>query len=164
MPNVKCKYCRVEFYAKPSHLRMGFGKYCSRDCQYKGLKTGVALDCYTCKAKIYRTKAKLEKSKSKKYFCSKSCQTKWRNSYFSGEKHKNWKTGRGVDYRAIMLHTGKKEVCARCRTRDRRILAVHHVDHNHQNNDVKNLAWLCHNCHHEVHYDRLTAPRDTEKL
>jgi len=47
------------------------------------------------------------------------------------------------------------QVCFRCRTKDKRILAVHHIDETHLNNDIKNLAWLCHNCHYLVHNDKV---------
>jgi predicted HNH restriction endonuclease len=36
-----------------------------------------------------------------------------------------------------------------------RVLAVRHIDQNHKNNNVENLAWLCHNCHHLVHNDKV---------
>lgn len=31
------------------------------------------------------------------------------------------------------------------------VLAVHHLDHNHRNNDPANLKTLCQNCHAELH-------------
>lgn len=152
MPQVKCKICSTGFYAKPHWLLHGWGKYCSMDCKRQAQKTGVFTSCFLCGKKVYRTQKALRVSKSKKYFCDKSCQTKWRNSVFVGEKHANWKNG-GSMYRAILTRNGLPKICKLCRTKDTRILAVHHIDHNHGNNVLSNLAWLCHNCHFLVHHD-----------
>jgi hypothetical protein len=51
-----------------------------------------------------------------------------------------------------------------CSTKDERVLAVHHIDHNRLNNKLDNLAWLCHNCHHLVHHDNVEKHRFLEKL
>ena len=154
MPLVVCKTCSKEFYTKPFHVRNGHGKYCSRACHYKGMQERMPEKCFICERRIFRTKAKIRNSKSGKFLCNKSCQTKWRNSIFSGEKHKNWKSGDGVDYRKILYRADRRELCTLCRIKDKRVLAVHHVDKNRRNNSVGNLVWLCHNCHHEVHYGK----------
>jgi predicted HNH restriction endonuclease len=39
-----------------------------------------------------------------------------------------------------------------CGKDDKRIIAVHHIDKNRSNNKLKNLAWLCYNCHFLVHH------------
>lgn len=151
MPNVKCKLCKKEFHVKPSWLKYGNGKYCSSKCQYEGRKNGINVKCFICSKEVYKPKGILEKSKSKKYFCSKSCQTKWRNTEFIGTKHANWINGEST-YRNILERADIKKLCYRCGNKDKRILAVHHIDLNHKNNRLENLAWLCHNCHHLVHH------------
>lgn len=150
-----CKTCSLNFYVKPSLAKMGCGKYCSRACHHAGMKKRQELDCFICRVKIYKTKSQLKRAKSRKYFCGKSCQTRWRNSVFVGNKHKNWKHGEGVDYRQILIGNCRKAVCVLCGTNDNRVLAVHHIDQNKKNNIPDNLTWLCHNCHHEVHYDKV---------
>ena len=160
MPIVKCKKCQKEFYAKPHWLKRGWGKYCSRDCQYKGQLTGEFVKCYICKKKTWKTQRQLKKSKSGKYFCNKSCQTLWRNSIvYVGQNHPNWKNGDSV-YRKTLKRSQRKEVCSLCKTVDKRILAVHHLDKNRKNSKLENLIWLCHNCHFLVHHD----PETTKKL
>jgi hypothetical protein len=105
--------------------------------------------------------AAIAHSKSKKYFCSKSCQTRWRNSMiYIGENHPNWKNGGARHYRDILRRSRQKEICGLCKTTDKRILAVHHIDHNHANNKLENLAWLCHNCHYLIHHH----PDEHQKL
>ncbi len=151
MPRVICKICKKDFYAKPSWLQHGWGKYCSRSCQYEGRKTGKIVNCYICKKPVYKSGKNLRGSKSKKYFCGKSCQTKWRNITYIGSKHGNWKNG-DYAYRSILDRNGVTKICKLCRKKDERVLAVHHIDHNHSNNKLNNLTWLCHNCHFLVHH------------
>jgi len=150
MPQVSCKLCEKEFYAKPFFLKKGNAKYCSAECQYKAARKGSNVPCYICKKETYRSKAKLKSSKSKKYFCNKSCQTKWRNREFIGEKHANWIHGRSA-YKSVLTRNKIPAVCKICKTKDERVLAVHHKDQDRLNNKLNNLVWVCHNCHHLVH-------------
>lgn len=159
MPQVSCLSCAIKFHAKPSWLKIGSGKYCSKQCHYKGLKKGQTVPCSICKKLTYRSPKMLSKSRSKKYFCSKSCQTRWRNTFYIGPRHINWKHGKTV-YRALISRSGIQKVCKLCNSNDTRILAVHHIDRDRKNNTLKNLAWLCHNCHFLVHH----YPTEKEKF
>lgn len=150
MPQVNCKICNKEFYVKPSHQLLGYGKYCSLSCLYKSRKTGKFVECYICGKETWKTQKALRKSKSNKFFCSKSCQTKWRNVEYSGENHHFWKGGEST-YRVVLIKSGIEWKCKICGISDERVLAVHHVDKNRRNNKVINLVWLCQNCHHLVH-------------
>ncbi len=151
MPLVRCAQCHKSFHVKPSWIKLGYGKYCSSACQYKGSKTGKVITCFLCKKEAYRPKKQLTKSKSGRYFCGKSCQTIWRNQLFRGEQHPNWKEGKHVDYRQIMEKESARPICRACKSTDVRVLCVHHLDQNRRNNSITNLAWLCYNCHHLVH-------------
>lgn len=151
MPYVKCKICNKELYVKPSHQKHGWGKYCSIKCRHIGQRTGKKVECYVCSKEIWRTKSQLRKSKSKKSFCSKRCQTLWRNKYYSGKKHPNWKGGHCLEYRKIMLQSKIVPKCQICGEKNVKVLLVHHKDYNRKNHQIKNLVWLCWNCHHLVH-------------
>ena len=150
MPIAQCKICLKSFYVKPSHLKLGWGKYCSKNCQSKGQLKGKFVKCFICDKKIYRSPKTLLKSKSKKYFCSKTCQTLWRNKIYIGDRNKNWKNGES-SYRNILKREGIKARCNLCGTKDERVLTVHHKDRNRNNNKISNLIWLCLNCHYLVH-------------
>lgn len=151
MPIVNCRICNTEFYIKPSHQAKGYGKYCSRKCLAKGQLKGKFVECDICSKKVWRAPKDLPKSKSGKYFCSKSCQTQWRNRYFSGIRHPNWKNGEHQEYRNRLIQSNRKSVCVNCGLRDDRILVVHHLDKNRANNKLTNLTWLCLNCHYLIH-------------
>lgn len=151
MPYIPCKVCDTPRYVKPSHIRVGWGKFCSKTCQYTAQRTGTVFICTTCGKDVYRNKSDQHRSNSETYFCSKSCQTTWRNKRFVREKHKNWVNGES-SYRDALKRASKKMWCEKCSILDTRVLAVHHKDKNRKNNDLQNLIWLCHNCHFLVHH------------
>ena len=57
--------------------------------------------CFTCDKELMKTFTQLSHSKSGKYFCNKSCQTKWRNAEFVGSKHANFKDGK-QSYQSVL--------------------------------------------------------------
>lgn len=152
MPDVKCKICQETFFTHAAHLNRGLGKYCSISCRNKSQLLGKNVFCFICKKEIHRSPQEIKHSKSGRFFCSKSCQTMWKNSSRLGEKHPNW-TGGGSIYREILIRTGKKQICTFCHLEDERVLAAHHIDHNRKNNVASNLTWLCWNCHYLIHHD-----------
>ena len=153
MPEVNCKICKKGFYIKPSHQKLGWGKYCSRECVFKSQLRGKFVNCFICGKKIYRSLKAIDHSQSGKFFCTKSCQTLWRNQIYVGENSANWKNGEKA-YRSILLRSNQNQACVLCKIDDLRILTAHHKDHNRTNNKLDNLMWLCLNCHYLVHHDK----------
>lgn len=164
MPLIKkCKICDKKFRTKPFFVKHGGGKYCSADCHHQGLRKGVFKKCFICGKDSYKKPLQLKRSKSGKFFCSKSCQTKWRNTEFIGPRHANWVDGENA-YRSVLTRNKIPSVCTLCKTRDKRILAVHHIDKNRKNNKLSNLAWLCNNCHFLVHHYDVEREKFMEAL
>lgn len=151
MPVVKCQKCAKEFKAKNYWLKKGFGKFCSSGCQYSAARHGKEVPCDICGSVIYKQRKAIQGSKSGKFFCSKTCQTKWRNQLYIGELHKNFKTGVS-GYRGVLERNNVPKVCRLCSTTDERVIIAHHIDKDRSNNALKNLAWLCNNCHFLVHH------------
>ena len=149
---MKCVQCGTKFYVKPYFLKRGWGKYCSKKCQHEGMRTGKEMPCHICGKITYKQEKDFRRSKSGLFFCSKSCQTRWRNQVYVGEKHGNFVTGISA-YRGILGRDKVPKKCKLCKTADIRVLVVHHIDRNRRNNKVKNLVWLCHNCHFLVHHN-----------
>lgn len=144
-------------HRKPNRLSRGWGKYCSNKCKHTGLLGGHKYDCKQCGKEVYRNLTEQARSKNNVFFCNRSCQTKWRNSFlFSGENHPSWKGGE-ASYRERLLKHSKILICKRCGTKDVRVLAVHHKDKNRSNNTLGNLMWLCHNCHFIIHHYALES-------
>jgi hypothetical protein len=87
--------------------------------------------------------------RNEKTTCSYACS----NTYFrSGENNPNWsdevKGEFSKKYRTICFRHHKKE-CVVCG--ENKIVAVHHYDENHKNNDIENLIPLCPTHHQYVH-------------
>jgi len=147
---VNCKQCGKQFSVKPSHVKMGHGKYCSMKCLWQSQRTGRYVICETCGKEVWKMQKALKNSKSKKFFCAKSCQAKWRNKIFVGSKHANWQGGE-YTYQRIMAVNKIPAVCASCSIKDKRVLVIHHMDHDRKHNTTDNLMWLCRNCHYLIH-------------
>ena len=147
----KCLVCGKEIWIKKSHIKRGWGKYCSKKCQAETQFKGKWVKCDYCGKEIYRTPKDFRRSKSKKFFCSVNCHCSWENkNRRCGENAPNWVAGQSV-YRRLLKRYGKPEKCSRCGNRDKRVLVVHHLDGNRKNNKADNLEWLCRNCHYIVH-------------
>lgn len=154
MTKRKCLICKKIFFAKTSHVKQGWGRCCSKECQYKSYMTGKYVRCDTCGKMVYKTQARLRHSVSKKHFCNKSCFAVWKNSHiFYGKNHPSWKNGQG-SYREIMFRSKIKVICRLCGIKDLRVLLTHHIDGDRKNNKINNLEWLCRNCHYLAHNRR----------
>ncbi len=139
MEDAFCKYCSKAFLVKPSVRMRGNGKFCVLACYRASIHTGKSVYCITCQKTTYRRGKDLMRSKSKKFFCSKKCQTIWRNQLYRGSAHKNFKTGKS-SYRNIMIRSDQQRACQVCGMKDIRILIVHHIDKDRENNTLVNLA------------------------
>ncbi len=154
MANSTCQQCSKLFYVKPNRVLKGWGKYCSNACKHASFRKGIIVACSSCGIQTNRDMKSQKRSKSGKFFCSKNCQTVWRNTtLYVREGHSNW-TGGKSSYRSVMLRDQRAKTCVKCNLSDPRVLAVHHRDKNRDNNDLTNLIWLCHNCHYLVHHDK----------
>ncbi len=151
MPWLNCKICGKKFYAKPRHIRIGWGKYCSDKCKFIGQKNGKTAVCKHCGKELYRTPKDFVNSKSGFFFCNRSCHASWRNENIRiGENHPNWLTGI-TTYRKLLLKNAKELICKDCKISDVRVLIVHHKDKDRNNNKLENLELLCRNCHYIRH-------------
>jgi len=58
--------------------------------------------------------------------------------------------------RKLLESSDKKMACYSCGT-DERPVRAHHIDGDHTNNDIGNLAWCCHSCDTKEAYKRKSA-------
>ena len=152
MPYILCEFCENEFYSKPSWIKNSKGKYCSIKCSSENRKLGKIIRCHICRKRTYKQKKAINGSKSGNLFCSKSCSLEWKNKTFIGHRHNNWiNGGNSKSYRNIISRSKISKKCSLCGNDDIRILDVHHKDGNRKNNLLRNLIWLCCNCHFLVH-------------
>jgi len=147
----QCFICGKDIYIKKYHAKKGWGKYCSKKCQFKGQEKGKWVECDYCGEKIYRRPKDFQRSRSKKFFCCVGCHCSWENeNRRCGENAPNWVAGQTV-YRRLLKRYNKPEKCSKCGNKDKRVLVVHHRDSNRRNNKLENLEWFCRNCHYIVH-------------
>lgn len=154
---VKCSHCSKEVDKKPSQIALYKTVFCSVQCQSDYKKTGVTVSCMTCNKVIYKNKAEYARNENKRFFCSRSCATTENNKkYKSLDKHPNWKDG-GKAYRQIgFRYYGKDCTNPLCELKangisiNEKLLDVHHIDGNRENNQPSNLQVLCVLCHAKI--------------
>lgn len=144
--NIRQSYPCFRLFKKKSGLPQK-GQYTSILNSYKEkydlewynphIKTKV---CPVCNTK-FTTGGRKGKS-HKAVTCSYSCS----NTYFrSGSNNPNFN---GSNYRIKCFEKWGKKCCI---CDEDKIVAVHHIDENHENNDVQNLAPMCPTHHQYIH-------------
>ena len=164
---MECKYCNKE--CKNANSQRNHERLCKKNPD-RDVSTFVHLNrgdskyiesCRYCSKEISRNNMKRHESSCDKNpanlkqcpncgkdfvgesaTCSYSCS----NSYFrSGKNNPNWKES---NYRTTCFESHEKR-CVVCG--EDKIVAVHHFDHDHDNNDVENLIPLCPTHHQYCH-------------
>lgn len=150
---VKCSICEKEFEKETKRvneaLKNGWKLYCSDECRsHRGSTLCV---CANCGEKIWKKNSEIKTSKSGNVFCNRSCATSFNNiMYKSKENHPNYKNGTGFQYRKDAFAKYEHRCLACGWNEDERVLEVHHIDENHNNNNIDNLCILCPTCHRKV--------------
>ena len=101
--------------------------------------------CEKCSNEFIFKGRKNTRSFEKARFCSRSCANHRGVGLEWQETHKS----RTLTHYKKICFTEWEQKCAVCGFD--KIISVHHIDHNHNNNDVKNLIPLCPNHHQMVH-------------
>jgi len=125
--------------------------YKKYDCSYCGV--GIALTGFKKHEKYCKSNPKVIEEKGKNcpvcdtFFISKSvtCSHSCSNTQFNYLRNKPEKYNR---YRTICFKYHKKE-CVVCG--ENKIVAVHHMNENHNDNSAGNLIPLCPTHHHYIH-------------
>jgi len=163
-----CLQCKKEFEAPLSEVKRGNGKFCSHSCAgtytaSKKPKKKPNVQCAHCGTEFYKNESKKKNSKSGLFFCSRACKDAAQR--IGGVKEimpSHYGTG-ACSYRSICFAHHEK-VCVVCG--EDKIVAVHHYDHKHHNDDPKNLVPLCPTHHQYVHsnYKHLVEKQIEEYL
>lgn len=154
MPWLECRVCSNRLYIRPNKQKIGWGKYCSKNCQNLSQIKSKEFACKECGKSVFRRPAEITKSKTGHFFCNRSCSMSWKNRELkSGANHYLWAGGKAT-YRERFLRKSDKIRCNRCGINDVRVLDAHHKDSDRNNNVVENLEWLCKNCHYLEHHHK----------
>ena len=137
---IECNTCGYNWEISPNSIMYDNKEYNFKgcpECKYSIIK------CDECGKEFKRLKSQIAKSKTGLNFCSITCGNRYKNKAVINTKNSN-------DYRrnAFLAYPHK---CAKCGyNEDERILEVHHIDENRNNNDITNLIILCPNCHKKI--------------
>lgn len=156
--NIKCLECGYEWEMKPSNFIYSTDKAKNHRCPSCGVKNGKKLKCSFCGKEIYRSKYQIEKNQSGFFYCSTTC----------GNKHKNiirsLNNESTSNYRLRAFNFLKHECLVCGWNEDERILEVHHIDSDRNNNDLSNLSILCPTCHRKITLGYYKLDLDNKKL
>lgn len=143
---VKCSKCQKEFWRIKKLLKRikGNNVFCSNKC----MQNRVKVKCAYCKIEFEKPVERLEGSKSGLYFCCREHKDLAQQVEFGLKAiwPEHYKDGSWGKYRNKALKEYEHK-CSNCGNQDLRILDVHHIDHNRNNNAIDNLIILCRNCH-----------------
>lgn len=156
---VKCLIHENEFELKYENIRHDDKQYypCTicqeeqRQHRYESIRQEV--ECAYCKKKFLKPKAQLENSRSGLFFCCRQhkdlAQRLDSGEFFVEIRPEHYGT-LARSYRELAFRTYEHK-CACCDWHeDIRILEVHHIDGDRENNDISNLVILCPNCHRKI--------------
>ena len=121
------------------------------------LKLGrITLKCAYCGKEFERCPSDVADNKSGYFYCSRNC----------GNLHKNlirkesgeWDNSKSYRIKAYEAYEHKCAVCGW--DEDERVLEVHHIDENRENNKIENLCILCPTCHKKLSLHLYTLTKD----
>jgi hypothetical protein len=155
----QCKHCNQEFNYNRTTDKANHSKHCSsnpkRQESYNKLKQlskirfdlklgeikNFDVECACCKTIFIVEEREKQFPSRKEYYCSRKCS----NSI--GGKAKRDK--HGITQYSTIAKKYYKEQCIVCGFDE--IVDVHHIDRDRENNNPKNLVFLCPNHHYVLH-------------
>ena len=151
IPNKKCSNCNKSIYKSPRSIKNHKIFFCDKNCQHQYQNNNskvILVECNQCGEKIQKNTSQQRSSKTGLFFCNNLCK----NRYLA--KNKRWQKDE------VKSHQKRKEIllekvgniCQQCNySEDKKMLDIHHYDHNHKNNKCDNLRVLCVWCHIKHH-------------
>lgn len=153
---VICEFCGKEFLKQERFIKIRNHNYCSSECSHNATNKQVETVCDYC-GKSYMVKpSRLLQSKSGLHFCCRKCKDEAQKikSGFKELQLPHYGITKFEDYTPQNVyqrlcfdnHPHKCCVCG-----EENVVAVHHFDGNHNNNEPSNLVPLCPTHHCYIH-------------
>lgn len=139
-----CNECGYEWQVKPTAVLYDDYKHYCPNC--KAQNTGKIVTCAYCGKRIRRVNSDIKKNQSGYFYCSKSCGNAHKNIIRA--KNGEWDDSNNYRLKAFNSFEHRCMICGW--DEDERILEVHHLDSNRENNDISNLSILCPTCHRKI--------------
>lgn len=153
-----CKYCKKQFDFTRTTEKGNHSKHCesnpnkfetylkiskSSDKRF-GCFQKFNVECFSC-SKLFQVEEREKLFPSKEqYFCSRSCA----NSIGGKAKSKKYHGDETAHYTTVAWRYHQKK-CLVCE--ESNVVAVHHLNENHDDNRPENLVPLCPTHHHYMH-------------
>ena len=150
-PNCVCDFCKKDIYKNKWSLKNTKNHFCNRLCHqsYTRKNTKILIThCDFCGKEIERNSQQQRRSKTGLFFCCNLCK----NRYLA--KNRRWLKDNVKSHhsRQDILYEKSNCTCQQCGyNEDRRMLDIHHYDHDKGNNRYENLRVLCVWCHIKHH-------------
>lgn len=140
---LNCECCEREICVRVNSEH----KTCSKKCfSLLSQKDKVKLSCANCSKEVLRAQKDLGKSRSGLFFCNRKCKES--SQMIGGLKEiqpDHYKDGASSYSDRAFRFYGTK--CKDCNINFKPLLAVHHIDGDRSNGNMKNLEVLCNNHH-----------------
>jgi hypothetical protein len=159
---IKCLECGYEW--EPSAQTVLYcdikkdGMHRCPNCKAK--RAGKYVKCVYCGKEIFRSQKDIDKNISGFFYCSKECGNKHKNQL--RKENGEWEKSKNYRLKALENYEHKCLCCGW--NEDERILEVHHIDGNRNNNSVNNLCILCPTCHRKITLGYYNLDLDNKKL
>lgn len=143
---LRCLECGYKWEANPGTVLYNDKRGPNHHCPNCGNKHRVKVKCAWCGQEIERTQSQIEKNKTGFFYCCKEHGNLHKNllRYENGE----WDNSSNYRLKAFNKYEHKCNCCGW--DEDERILEVHHIDENRDNNELDNLIILCPTCHRKI--------------
>lgn len=141
-----CLECGYSWTANPGTVLYADKGGPNHICPNCGKKQRIKVKCALCGKEIERTLSQVEKNQTGYYYCCREHGNLHKNLL----RQKNGEWDNSSNYRLKAFNTYEHK-CACCGwDEDKRILEVHHIDGNRNNNKIDNLIILCPTCHRKI--------------
>lgn len=153
---IKCDFCEVLFLKPRRFIKETSRNFCSKKCSDEASKSErVELVCANCNKSFNRLSSRLKRSRSGIYFCSRECKDIGQRIESNIKEIHPSHYNQGKRNYKVMAFRNFEHKCNRCGfKRNKKILQVHHIDYDRNNNELENLEILCPNCHAEEHWGK----------
>lgn len=155
---LKCLDCGYIWKNKPHnvmYLQSDVNKHHCPKCFENKFKTPyVELKCDYCGKNFIRRKSEIKNTNY--HYCNIICSNKHKAQFLITEESKNYRLKAFQNYPHKCACCGYEE--------DERILEVHHIDSNRDNNTIENLIILCPNCHRKITLNYYELDKEKQKL
>ena len=160
---LKCLECGYIWVVSAQSVLYLSKKTKNHICPQCGQKQRSMVKCAWCGKIIERTPSQLQKNKSGYFYCC----IEHGNLHKNQLRRESGEWDHSLNYRLNAFQKYEHK-CACCGwDEDERILEVHHIDNNHNNNQLDNLILLCPTCHRKItlgYYTLNKASHTLQKL